>query len=351
MRIGLIGLGGISASHLDAWRTLQTERAALGDQPLEVHTYDHSPLPTSPDWTRQHHTRDSLLAAVDVVDICTPTSTHTALIRAAADAGCDVICEKPLALDLNDAVAAIRDCQDHQVRLLVGQVVRYFGEYAAAHRAVRSGAYGEPAVLSFRRASAQPSGNNWMEDETQSGGIAVDLMLHDLDQAIWFAGPVTQVFGQATLPKRGGALTYGLATLTHRSGAISRVIGSWALAGGFETSFDIACSAGMLSHDSSDHAQLRVDRSELSSVAGLLPVLLGDTPFTHELRDFLAVLEQGARPRVSAVEAAQTLAVALAVRESMRTGLPQTPAPVPDDLAWLDGLDRGEVVAPAEGSW
>ncbi len=348
MRCGVIGLGGISAAHLDAWRTLQQERIALGGRALEVHTYDHSLVPIRPDWTRQHDTLDGLLAAVDMVDICTPTPTHTALIRAAADAGCDVICEKPFALGVDDAVSAIRHCRDRGVRLLVGQVVRYFGEYFAAWQAVHSGAYGEPAVLSFRRASAQPSSTSWMHDEEQSGGIAVDLMLHDLDQAIWFGGEVTRVFAAATLPKRGGAQTYCVATLTHRSGAISRVTGSWALAGGFETSFEIACSQGMLSHDSADHAQLRVDRAELDSVAGLLPVMFGDTPFTHQLRDFLSTLERGSRPRVSPLDAVRALSVALAVRESIRTGRPQTPSPVPDDLA---GPDSGDILTPAAGSW
>lgn len=341
MRIGLIGLGGISAAHLDAWQTLAPEFD------LELHGFDHTPGKLVRAGVTLHESREALFAAVDVVDICTPSWTHPEIIRAAADAGKPIICEKPLALTVDDAVKALRYCRERGVALQIGQVVRFFGEYEAANRSVKSGEYGEPAVLRFRRAGAQPSGNDWMQDATLSGGIAVDLMIHDLDQAIWMAGEVVRVFAQTALPKAGGAHTHAYATLTHASGAISQVTASWALAGGFETSFDIACTKGMLAHESTDHPSVRADREGLFEGAGLLPAIAGTSPFATELRELLASVAYGEPARVDPVDAIKALSVALAVRESARTGLPQVPEPLPEDLS----AARTEWTKKAGATW
>lgn len=326
MRIGVVGLGGIAAAHLAAWRSLRAEFD------LELHGFDAHPERAMVAGDHRHDSLESLLAAVDVVDICTPSFTHPAVIRAAADQRRPIICEKPLALSVDEAIATARYCRDRSVPFQVGQVVRYFAEYEAAHRAISSGAYGDPAVLRFRRASAQPRTNEWMHDQDRSGGIFVDLMIHDLDQAIWFAGPVAQVYGQSGLAKYGGAHTHSTATLTHASGAISQLTASWALAGGFETSFEIAATLGMLAYDSTDHGTFRADRPELVDQAGLLPVLSGLSPFEVELRELLQSVAFGAPARVGVADAIVALSVAVAARESARLGQPVIPQALPDDL-------------------
>ncbi|GAA2107573.1 Gfo/Idh/MocA family oxidoreductase [Microlunatus panaciterrae] len=326
MRIGVIGLGGISAAHLAAWEVVGQE------MDLEIHGYDHLPEKPVPAGVTPHDSLESILSAVDVVDICTPSYTHPEIIRAAADAGLRIICEKPLALTVAEAVDTLRYCRERDVPLQIGQVVRFFGEYESAHRAVSTGEYGEPAVLRFRRASAQPRSNEWMHDEALSGGIAVDLMIHDIDQAIWFAGDVERVFAQAGLPKYGGAQTQAYATLTHTSGALTQLNACWGLAGGFETSFEIACTDGIINHDNQDHSSLRADRPDLLGTAGLLPVMAGATPFAAELKELLAAVAFGAPSRVDPVDAIAALSVAIAVRESARTGQAQVPEPLPSDM-------------------
>lgn len=325
MRLGVIGLGGIAAAHLAAWQVLQP------GFDLELHGHDSRSDREVPGVTL-HETLDDLLEVADVVDICTPSFTHPEIIRAAADRGRPIICEKPLALDVDTAVAALRYCRERDVPLQVGQVVRYFPEYAAARRAVSSGEYGDPAVLRFRRASPQPSSNRWMEDESLSGGITVDLMIHDIDQALWFAGDVERVFCQTTLPGAGGIATHALAILTHSSGAITHLTGSWGLARGFETSFEIAGTQGMLHHDSTDHPSVRADRDGLLDGAGLLPAMAGASPFVAELRELLASVAYGAAARVDPTDAVRALSVAIALRTSAKSGRPEVPQPLPPDL-------------------
>lgn len=325
MRLGVIGLGGIAAAHLAAWQVLATEFD------LELHGYDSRPDHEVPGMVL-HDSLDDLLDVADVVDICTPSFTHPEIIRAAADRGRPIICEKPLALDVDTAADALRYCQERGVPIQVGQVVRYFPEYAAARRDFARGTYGDPAVLRFRRASPQPTSNRWMQDEALSGGIAVDLMIHDIDQALWFAGDVERVFCRTTLPGVGGIDTHALAILTHTGKAITHVTGSWGLARGFETSFEVAGTQGMLHHDSTDHPSLRADRDGLLDGAGLLPALAGSSPFVAELRELLGAVMYGLPARVDPTDALRALSVAIALRTSARTGHPEVPQPLPPDL-------------------
>ena len=334
MRLGVIGLGGIAAAHLAAWQVLAPE------YDLEVHGYDTQTDRVLPDVTL-HRSLDDLLDTVDVVDICTPSFTHPDIIRSAADKGLPIICEKPLALDVETAADSLRYCRERDVALQVGQVVRYFSEYAAARREVARGTYGDPAVLRFRRASPQPRSNRWMEDESLSGGIAVDLMIHDVDQALWFAGDVERVFCQMTRPGGGGINTHALAILTHSSGAITHLTGSWGLASGFETSFEVAGTRGMLNFDSTDHLTVRADREGLLAGAGLLPALAGSSPFVAELRELLGAVAYGQPARVDPTDAIRALSVAIALRTSAESGRPEVPQPLPPDLphrpsAWTE---------------
>jgi UDP-N-acetylglucosamine 3-dehydrogenase len=75
--------------------------------------------------------------AVDVVDCCVPTALHRSIVEEAAAAGCQVICEKPLSLTVEDCRTMIAACEARGVRLLVAQVVRFFPQYRAMAEAVQ----------------------------------------------------------------------------------------------------------------------------------------------------------------------------------------------------------------------
>ena len=88
----------------------------------------------------------------------------------------------------------------------------------------------------------------------------MDLMIHDFDYARWVAGEVTTVYAKSILSRRPDAgVDHGLAILTHASGAISHVEGSWAYPPPtFRTAFEIACERGLLAHDSAATAPITV---------------------------------------------------------------------------------------------
>ncbi len=321
LRVGLIGTGFIGQRHLAAWRA----------EGVEVVVFDEDPARSSALAERLGATVaptiEALLAATCVVDICTPTHLHASIALAAARAGRHVICEKPLARTLADGEAMIAAAKDADVRLLVGHVVRFFPEYAAARQAVLAGAVGELAVLRLTRASSRPQQppDHWFFDHARSGGIILDLMIHDLDYARWVAGEVVSVACRSAIFERPDAgIDHAVAILTHASGAISHVSASWAYAPpAFRTAFELAGSHGLIEQDSDRTAPIEWSLPSGGTGGGPAApadlVLNGD-PFRLELAEFAQAIVAGVQPRIDGADALATLRLALAADESARSG-------------------------------
>ncbi|MBA2754603.1 MAG: Gfo/Idh/MocA family oxidoreductase, partial [Chloroflexia bacterium] len=112
---------------------------------------------------------------VDAVVVAVPTDRHREVVELAAAAAKHVFCEKPLALTLPDARAMIAACDRSGVRLMAGQVVRFFPEYARIGALLREGAVGLVATVRARRLNVHPGlHRSWYADPASSGGLIVD---------------------------------------------------------------------------------------------------------------------------------------------------------------------------------
>ncbi len=266
----------------------------------------------------------AMLAHIDIVDICTPTHLHHAMVLEAAAAKKHIICEKPLARTVAEAEEMISFCHAQGVKLLVAQVVRYFPEYAAAHAQVTKGVIGEPAIIRLSRGGFRPK-PAWFHDQTQSGGLMLDMMIHDFDFARWIAGDVVRVFAKKISSSHPNApVDHALAILTHQSGAISHVEGSWAYPPTlFRTRCEIAGSDGLIEHDSEKARAIISYRHNDISAENAVPLpsnpLLED-PYTTQLRAFYAHIVDDAPLLVTAEDGKKALAIALAALNSAESG-------------------------------
>lgn len=311
--VGLLGAGGIANVHLPGWLALGFE--------VVVHSLDgQAPAITRRYGGRTADSLDELLDRVEIVDVATPTATHRELVEAAAAAGKHVVSEKPLALTVADSAAMIAACEKAGVRLFPAHVVRYFPAYLAMRNAVRDGRVGVPAVQRFYRIGAGPA-QPWFRDRTLSGGIALDQMIHDFDQARWVAGEVETVYATQAGGDAPGASTTVQAILRHRSGAISHVNGVWGARGlAFRTGYSIAGSGGLLEHDSLEHAAISYD-GFVEGEGGYLPPLdAAASPYTAELADFVRAIREGGDARVTPQDGLEAVRIAVAVNRSLDDG-------------------------------
>ena len=313
--VGLIGAGGISHAHAPSWQSLGADVVVYSEQGSDQLEQRYG--------VRRAHTLTDLFAQCDVVDVCTPTPTHPALVRAAMAAGRPVFCEKPLARTVEEATDLVREARHRGIPLFPGHVVRYFPEYVALRDAVSSGRLGEVAILRFSRIAPAPS-SPWFFDEDLSGGIVLDFMLHDIDQARLIGGEVVAVSAAQNPPTHDGVVPRNVVahvTLTHRSGAISHIQAVWGPVGAtFSTSFDVAGSRGRLHYDSRARAEVVVDVINDDTATGYLPPVGVDNPYAAEMGEFLNLVREGTPARVSGDDAVLAVALAQAAIDALRSG-------------------------------
>lgn len=316
LKIGLIGGGTMAAIHAAAWRAADADLFISGSARarLLAREFGATSVETTAD----------LLPQVDAVDICTPTSSHHPLALQALSAGLHVLCEKPLARTAEKARELIAMAKEHDRVLFPAHVVRYFPEYVETKRAVDSGRIGKPAILKFSRTGAFPA-SPWYADDEESGGIVLDQMIHDIDQALWLAGPVETVYGVEQRATVGGGVRTAHALLTHASGAITHCRSLWgAEATSFSYSFDIAGTSGVIRHDSRASRGYRmqptIERSGIEAGGYVPSITSGASPYLQEIEDFIRAMRSGTTPRATADDGHRAVEICLAIIDSITSG-------------------------------
>lgn len=324
MRVGIVGTGFMGQAHAAGW----------AETPAVIAGFVSKDGETAVSLTTQYGGRiypdlASILADVDVVDICTPTHLHHEMVLQAAAAGKHVVCEKPLARTLVQAQEMMEACDAAGVKLLVAHVVRFFPEYALAKQKVENGDVGKTAVIRLKRGAFQPkkAQDNWFVDFEKSGGMMLDLMIHDFDYARWVGGEVVQVYAKTVGNSHSDAVVdHGLAILTHANGTISHIEGSWAYPPPmFRTQLEIAGDNGLVQFDSEKMAAISVHLHKRGADApdvALPGSPLGESPYTTQIKEFYDYLENDGDVRVTAVDGCKALQIALAAIESAQIGQP-----------------------------
>lgn len=321
-RVALIGAGIMGTVHAGHWKSHPGAELVGVLDPREEAA--RAAGPAFSDW-------DKLLSRTqpDIVDICTPTPLHREYVERAAAAGKAIFVEKPMARSLADCDAMIAAVEKAGVPAMSGHVLRYFPEYAAAKKLVDSGAVGTPAAIRTARMAGFPDlGNrlNWYGDPDQSGGLVLDMILHDFDWLRWTFGPISRVYAKGVYNRAEfrGRLDYALVTLRHKSGAVAHVTGSWAHPGGFRTTLEIAGDAGLIEHDSATSAPLTVSLRARSGAGSVTvpesPMAVGEDPYYQEIAAFVSALERNQTPPVTFQDARNATEIALAALQSIDTG-------------------------------
>lgn len=325
MKVGIAGAGFMGTTHAAGWK--ETEAEMIG---VVAETVEEAAALAAQYGVEIYPDLAAMLPDVDVVDICTPTHLHHTMVLQAAAAGKHIICEKPLARATAQGQEMIQACRKADVRLLVAHVVRFFPEYALAKAAVAEGQIGRPGVLRLHRGSYRPKKpvGNWFLDEAKSGGILMDLMIHDYDYARWIAGEVETVYARRVTTQHPQApIDYGLAILTHRTGALSHIAGAWAYPPPtFRTHMELAGDSGLIEFDSDVTAPiqnliLRTGGSNAPDVA-LPGSPVSESPYTTQIKEFYASLIDNRPSRVTAEDGLAAVQIAEAAIQSAASGQP-----------------------------
>ena len=185
LKVGVVGVGGISAAHIASWNKMEDAQiVALCDirpERMEPHPY-----------ARHYLSFDEMLEKepLDILDICLPTYLHVEFALKALEKGIHVLCEKPISLHAEDVARVYETAENHGVRFMVAQVLRFWPEYELVKRFYDEGTYGKLLSGSMTRLGSRPrwSWDGWMTDEPRSGLVPFDLHVHDLDFMVYAFG-------------------------------------------------------------------------------------------------------------------------------------------------------------------
>ncbi len=185
LKIGLVGVGGISGAHIPAWEEREdAELVALCDiRPERMEKYENKRCYT--DFDEMLNNED-----LDILDICLPTYLHADFAVKAMEKGINVVCEKPISLKEEDIDRVYSTAERNNVKFMVAQVLRFWPEYELIKEIYDSKKYGKLLSGTMTRLGCYPkwSWNGWMMDEKRSGLVPFDLHIHDLDFMVYAFG-------------------------------------------------------------------------------------------------------------------------------------------------------------------
>ncbi len=234
--VGLIGTGNIGRTHLVGLSALSesklvnAEISALCDSDSESVTSAAELFNVE----TTYEDFNDLVAdeSVDLVYICTPTSRHTDMVKAAARAGKHIFCEKPLAHSSVQAIDMYAVTADAGVRAGVGLVMRYNQFLLHAKKLVETHDFGQPKLAHIRDDQHYPIDygfySQWRGDNSiAGGGTLIEHSIHDIDIFRWFFGDVESVFAKVSFYSGREVEDHASLILTHTDGTVSTLDSIW----------------------------------------------------------------------------------------------------------------------------
>ena len=311
MRIAIVGAGGIGAVHA-------RHAARLPGVDIVVYDQDGSKASALADLVggRSLDSVGEAVLSCDCAVVGVPTDLHAEVALPFLKGGKPVLIEKPLTRTLAQA----DELGGYADLIAVGQVVRYFSDHRQVHDEVAGGAIGKPAAARVRRSGGKPRNwNGWFGDYARSGGVVLDLAIHDFDWLRWTLGEVESVFAcsaKASDPLLDG--DFALTTLKMREGAVCHSESSW-MDVSFRTSIEVSGPLGCIEVDSRVNPTVRVDLP--GSVQTFSPQAACDDPYLLQMKAFVAFASGESSDIATFADGRAALQIALAAVESAQTGL------------------------------
>ena len=328
LNIGIIGAGRIGKVHLQSVTRYVTDAKviALADPFMNAETEE---------WARSlgvgKLTRDykEILSdpEVDAVFICSSTDTHSAISLEAIAAGKHIFCEKPVDHDLGKIKAVMQALEGSNVKYQVGFNRRFDHNFAAAREAVASGRIGELAVLKI---TSRDPGAPPVDYIKVSGGIFLDMTIHDFDMVRFISGEeVAEVYaagGVTVDPAIGeaGDIDTAVVTLRLESGALAVIDNCRRASYGYDQRLEAFGSKGQvaISNDTASSAVV----SDASGVTAEKPLYFFleryMQAYAAEVEAFVAAVRDDTPVPVGIDAGLQSVLIGVAAKKSLELGRP-----------------------------
>lgn len=321
LKLGVIGTGRIGKVHIATLvqSVPQAEVVAIADTDLKSANEVASKFGIASVFSNYldviHHPE------VEAVVICSPTNTHARYLVDAAKAGKHIFCEKPVDLSLEVIKGALEEVKKARVKLMVGFNRRFDPNFSKVKQLVTEGKIGEPHILKITSRDPAPPP---AEYSAVSGGMFMDMTIHDFDMARYIAGSeVTEVYTNASVlvdPAigRAGDVDTAIITLTFENGAMGVIDNSRKAVYGYDQRVEIFGSKGMVCTGNNFPENHRYYSND--GVHGSLPLnFFMDRyleAYANEMKIFCDAVMNNLELPVSGIDGLMSVAIALAAKKS-----------------------------------
>ncbi|MCZ7542268.1 MAG: inositol 2-dehydrogenase [Anaerolineae bacterium] len=327
VRVGIIGAGRIGQVHAEnlAYRIPEAEVVAIADidERAAAACAARFGVPAATD--NPHAILDN--PAIDAVLICSPTETHAMLMEAAAAANKHIFCEKPIALNLAAIDHALAAVEEAGVKLQIGFNRRFDPNFRHVREMVAAGKIGEPHILRITSRDPAPPPVSYIK---ASGGIFLDMTIHDFDMARYLIGSeVAEVFaagGVRVDPAIGeaGDIDTALVTLRFENGAIGAIDNCRKAVYGYDQRVEVFGADGSIAV--ANNTPHNAVHSDAEGVHGAKPLYFFMQRYTEsfieEMRAFIAAIVNDTPTPVTGQDGRVPVVMGLAAWKSYKENRP-----------------------------
>ena len=320
--VGVLGVGEMGKRHAENLRRLVPEAHLVGV--ADVDAPRASKVAAELEIEHSFGSFEALLDRKEIhaVVIAAPDKFHGHAIRTAAAAKKDILCEKPMALDLDDARAALKAVSDAGVRLQIGFMRRFDPAYAAAKTRIEAGEIGDPVIFkSIGRDKDMPPLAAYQSG--MNGMLFYNSTIHDFDLARWMMNDeVTEVHSYTTVAIRPEVAQYGdviagVVNLKYLHGAIGNVESYVQSQYGYDVRTEVIGSKGSILIGDLQHASALLLKPKGSShdIVDHFLVRFADA-YVMEMRDFVQTILNDKPVKVTGEDGLRSLQIAVAAQKS-----------------------------------
>ena len=324
--VGVLGVGEMGRRHAENLRRLvpQAQLVAVAD----VNAARARNTAEDLEIQNSYGSLEALLECkgLEAVVIATPDKLHATAVKTVAAAGKDILCEKPLALTVNDARDLLSAVSKAGVRLQVGFMRRYDPAYSAAMKRVEAGEIGVPVI--FKSIGRDKEGTPLAAYKPNLGGMLFYTnSIHDFDLARWLMqDEVSEVHAYTTVAIRPeltqfGDVVAGVLNLKFEQGAIGNIESHSQAVYGYDVRTEIIGSKGSILIGSFHQTPVAflTRQGSLQPIADHFLTTFADA-YLAEIRDFVDAMLHDRQPRVSGEDGLKALAIAAAAEDSHLQG-------------------------------
>lgn len=264
---------------------------------------------------------------IDAVIVASSTDTHARFIQTAAKDGKHIFCEKPIDTDIERIENTIKIVEQNKVYLMIGFNRRFDPNFKRVYEAIESGEIGDPHIIKITSRDPNPPPIEYIK---VSGGIFLDMTIHDWDMARYLANSeVEEVYANGTVlvdPNIGkaGDIDTAIAVLKFKNGAMGVIDNSRQAVYGYDQRVEVFGSKGCAIADNQPSNTVKIYNNDTIQKDKIPYFFLEryKESYRNELRYFFKCLENQRNPKPNGTDGLKSILIAKAAQISLEKNHP-----------------------------